>query len=156
MPVCLCHLCNWHMAGHCKGQILTTSPHQNAEGDLKHKGSGATKSNRGKEPTSCALCIEGSQKIGFSFQMANKLQMPRGPLPADTCASQGALHTGTLLSQGTVAWNPHQIHSQYTIDRQPEYTYTYLPLKQNTIPQQVKAITPTYEPDCIPFTSSEA
>ena len=36
----------------------------------------------------------------------------------------------------------------YTIDRQPDI-HTYLLLKQNTIPQQVKTIIPTHEPDCI-------
>ena len=34
--------CDWHIACHCKGQTLTTPSHKNTEGDLKHKGSGAT------------------------------------------------------------------------------------------------------------------
>ena len=34
------------MACYCKGQTLTTPQHQNAEGDLNYKVSGATMSNR--------------------------------------------------------------------------------------------------------------
>ena len=42
----------------------------------------------------------------FQFPDGKQIQMPQGPSPVDTCASQVALHTGTLFSQGTVAWIP--------------------------------------------------
>ena len=153
MSVCLCHLCNQHISvqpahgSHCKGQTLTTPPHQNAEGDLKHKGSGATKSNRGKQPTSCAPCTEGSRKIVFSSQMANKSKCHK--------ALRQWIH---MLPKLPSILEPYSLRAlwrgsppnplQCTSDRQPGI-HTYPPLKQNTIPQQVKAITPTHEQDCI-------
>ena len=42
----------------------------------------------------------------FEFPDGKQFQTPQGPLLADICTSQGALHTGTLFSQGTVAWIP--------------------------------------------------
>ena len=40
---------------------------------------------------------------GFDFPDGKQFQMPQGSSPANTYASQGALYTGNLFSQGTVA-----------------------------------------------------